>query len=260
MKNLTEWFRRIPKKLRIGWAIWVIGLAAIVLASAHFRVKSTTEAVRDLVINLQGQSRQQYESLLREIRLRPPYAVYQLGPFQLPQPMPNLKVGGPTVIMDCTGAASMSSPEAARAAAAFAPVLDPDSLVMLVLQGKAQIDYLRLHTPFPDRPTDGKLPRYAVDLQIRNLTSTPLKVLIPRGQVFENSAPHSGVQNVVTVDETKLTLGANGISEPRLWSYCLNEGKLAPYQKAGNIAPLQIRFEFSDQRTLWRGLAKALGR
>ena len=156
MSDFVSTYSRLPRNVITLWVIWFLGAIAIFFLGAQFRIKEKSESVATRLARLELQSRQQYESLLHELRrLAPSYTIIQVGTLQLPPPAPEKHVGWEAAILDTTQAESLKSPRVTAASKIFAEIADPNSLAAQVLSGKVRIDFLKLITPDPGIPKGG---------------------------------------------------------------------------------------------------------
>jgi len=100
---------------------------------------------------------------------------------------------------------------------------------------------------------------YEVRLRVKNELPDAVEVKIPKGQVFENAEPHTGLQNLVAANDINIALGPGEESTLSIPAYCLNHHLGPPEGQAGNITPLKLRFDFVDQPSVWKGVARVAG-
>lgn len=129
----------------------------------------------------------------------------------------------------------------------------------LVRAGKVRILGLRLHTPNPEEAKGGVLPKYAVQLDLQNLTNSKLDVEIAEGQIFENTAPRTRYQNLAIADPVTIKLDPREVRTiPKLLAYCINKGRLQPANQPGYLTPLTLKFAVRSQEELWDMIEKAV--
>lgn len=137
----------------------------------------------------------------------------------------------------------------------FAPVVDENSLVNLVLRGEIQLERIILDTNKRET-TDQEL---VVLVIINNKTREEMKFNISKGQVFENRFPENFGQNLVAaVDHKKILILPNEKKNIRVPAYCLNENLPPPFDNKGNLTILELRNKnFVNQAQLWKIIKRA---
>jgi hypothetical protein len=253
---MIAWFRsfgRLSWRLQTAWVFLAVTGISLLAITAKFREKEPVDLLMRLVADSRREAAEQHQLILRELHR---LSYLRVGPLSFPPPDPDISFGGVVVVIDMTGAKSPQDPKAADASKLFTLVESENSLAQLVLAGKLRIVQLRLLTPDPTEAKGGALPKYAVELQLHNLTDAQIDIDVPRAQVFENTTAGSGFQNLATSDATTIRLAARELKQFRLLAYCINRGRRQPIAQLGYVTPLRIKFDFADQETLWAEIGK----
>ena len=255
------WFGRLSRGLKTAWVGLMVMLVLLFALSARYQLKKPPEAPREAIDSLlhhvtefRRESNQEHEEIRRELER---LSHIRVGTIEIPQPDPKLMIGGIIVILDMTGARSLDDPRAGAAAKLFDVDDDPQSLVNLVRAGKVRILELHLYTPNPEGAKGGVLPKYAVQLDLQNLTNAKLDVKIADGQIFENTTPGTPYQNLAIADPVTIKLDPLEVRPiPKLLAYCINKGRRQPANQAGYLTPLKLKFADKSQEELWDTIGK----
>jgi len=252
MDDMLSWLSRIPGWLQISWMLLGFMFIILVVLTARYRTELSFD---QRLAALSQQQAEKMDEILRAVKGIHPY---QIGQIPLPEEAPEVKMGWQSVIIDTTGAESLETVDSAKVSRLFSPIRAPDALVSHSQNGSVSIESLTLVNATPDQAKNSGGARYEVALELRNLTDREVHLRIPRGQVFENTKPKSGFQNLVVPEESQVEMPPHGWRRVTLPGLCLNHGLRAPVGQPGYIAPLQVLFEFTDQGSLWEGVREAV--
>ncbi|HWM90466.1 MAG TPA: hypothetical protein VN493_06830 [Thermoanaerobaculia bacterium] len=222
------------------------GVATVVAAWLAHRQKAADARLSRIEVRLDALSAK-IDLLLQGPR--EPFV--RIGNLDIPQPALDLRVGWVDVVTTTVEAPSLSAITPSKVAVIFETITHREALVNAVLRGDVAIQALTLTRDWLKR-IGGPQPAYAARLEIVNNTGTKLKLEIPKGQVFENAVRHLPVQNLAVAEATVVTCGPHEFQRVDIPAYCLNEKLKNPRGSDGRIAPLKIRFSFTDQESLWR--------
>jgi hypothetical protein len=221
------------------------GIATVVAAWLAHRQKAADARLSRIEVRLDALSAK------IDLLLQGPREPLRIGNLDIPQPALDLRVGWVDAVTTTVEAPSLSAIAPSKVAAIFETITHREALVTAVLQGDVAIQDLTLTRDWLKR-IGGPQPAYAARLEIVNNTSTKLKLDIPKGQVFENAVRHLPVQNLAVAEAMVVTCGPHKSQRVDIPAYCLNEKLKNPRGSDGRIAPLKIRFSFTDQENLWR--------
>lgn len=173
-----------------------------------------------------------------------------LGDITLPEPNTDKHVGWHIVIKKTLNVDSLDNTDEKILNSVFSPILEPEALVNLVLNGKIEIKAIVLDKRSNNVVSDTKTD-YEIAIDLKNIFSEKISALIPKGQVFENKDSESGFQNVVNAEEQIVNIEQGEHKIIYLPAYCLNQDLKSPEKNYGNITPLKVNFEFSEQNMVW---------
>ena len=159
-------------------------------------------------------------------------------------------IGGATVLFQTLPHLSKNNLEGV--AVIFRQVQDKDALVNVALAGKVLIRSVMLITE-DSNPKHRKL---GVQIVVQNQTAKAVKIVIPRGQVFEHKQLMKK-QNLAAESEHVITIPApKGRNSPyvaiKIPALCINKGLDLPRDSLGNITIFELsNSKFLDQEDLW---------
>jgi hypothetical protein len=249
LSGIWEFYGKLPGWQQVAWVLWAI-VGLILLALGFRTIKDQVADAR--LSRIEGR----LEGLSAKIDLllhgpREPYI--KIGSLNIHPPALDLRIGWIDAVTDTVGAASLSVADPSKIAAVFEPITQPEALVDSVLRGSAAIQRITLAR---SRLTEigRRRPAYAIQIKVVNNTSTPLRIIIPRGQVFENAARHRPLQNLVAAEAMTVTCEPNESQILNMPAYCLNRHLDRPEGRDGRITPLKICFALEDQISLYRAV------
>lgn len=151
-------------------------------------------------------------------------------------------IGGGTVVVDIWQAAKVEEVSVSKITALFEPVVDPQALVNLALQGTVLIHEVRLSTVKR---------QFEVSLKVENVTDSQIVAEVPKGQVFENKKPKERRQNLASRQLASVDLPPHQVIEVKVDALCINQNWMPPKGGEGNITVFRIKEDFSGQHDLW---------
>jgi|GEM_PF-3442745 len=245
LAELAKWVEKMPVWQLFFWFVWaVVGLLLLIV---------TLKTRQATVDTSQAERLARIEKRLEELAtiLRQPIVV----PIALPEPIPSRHYGWHIAAAETVGTAQSGQPDPSKVQQVFEVVTEPTALVNVILGGRATVTTLSLNKADASAQTTP----YEVRLHMKNDSSSSAEVRIPKGQVFENAEPHSGLQNLVAANDTTVVLGPSEERTLNIAAYCLNHHLGPPAGQAGNITPLKLRFDFVDQSSVWKGVERVVG-
>jgi hypothetical protein len=246
LSELAKWFTDMPAWQQTLWVSWfILGLLLLVL-SLNTRREHSSSAQDTRLARIEA-NLASLSQLLHEMRNGGAAAV--IVPFVLPEPSPAKNFGWRRAVQNTAG--DNASPKVAETL--FQIVTEPTALVNSVLHDAARVPQIRLNER--DAKDDAA---HAVHLDVENKTNQTQTFTIPKGQVFENAEPNARVQNLVAAQDVAITVAPGTVRTVTVPAYCLNQQLAKPKGQSGNITPLQVRFSFADQHTLWRGVTSVV--
>jgi hypothetical protein len=156
-------------------------------------------------------------------------------------------LGGGTVVVDLWEAEEVRDVTDSQVLSLFEVVSDSDALSTLAVERRVRVHDVRLQT---------LRQRFAVRLQVENLTDSTLWARIPKGQVFENKRPGRRVQNLASSREEAIQeLPPHRLVEVTVDALCLNRHWAPPEGQAGNLTIFRMRDStFTRQTDLWASI------
>lgn len=250
VSEIVKSFTTMPAWQQTLWVVWLIlGLLLLVLSLNTHR-EDSSEAQDTRLARIE-QSLASLTALVNDLHHRLGHEV--IGALVLPEPSAEKSFGWPTAVRNTAG--EHATPE--TVAKLFQVVTDQTALVNAVLSGTARV---RIRLGGPGQSSDrvkSKTP-HEIDLEVQNQTDHPATFTIPKGQVFENAEPHTEVQNLVISEDATVVVPAHATQTARLPAFCLNRQLSTPTGQPANVTPLRVRFAFSDQNSLWQGVASVV--
>lgn len=239
----------------MGLLICIISGILIIRSAASFAtIGSTDQRLERLERQIEEQSKKLDQLLSHSSQ---PTQVTIKIDIPLPHPSPEKNIGYFAAIEDTLIVASKAGKTEILASSVFKHISETDSLVNLVLNGKLGVSAIVLGKRSRSVKS-AVISDFAVNLEVRNLTNEIVRVQLPKGQVFENKAPRSGIQNLVLAENTELQLNPRESKTVSVGGHCLNSHLAPPNGQPGNITPIAVKFDFDSQASVWAGVRNGI--
>jgi hypothetical protein len=173
----------------------------------------------------------------------------------LPPPASEKNVGYETAIYDTLKDALPDNSKKIYASRVFKAITESDSLVNLVLSNRLKVNAIVMKGRSANVKSS-TVSEHEVALEVENFSNDIIETLIPKGQVFENKKSGSAFQNLVNAENYRVTLNPRQKIQVYLPGHCLNRDLKSPTGQKGNITPIAVNFEFTNQNSVWAQVKK----
>lgn len=95
---------------------------------------------------------------------------------------------------------------------------------------------------------------FALQLQVVNRGSQPLRTIVYGGTIFEVLDPYSRVQSLSVVEDTTIVVPPGQTQLIEVPAFCLNQNFAPPRGAAMRPTSLALQRQFRDQQALWTDL------